>query len=168
MPLGLDDRFLLLGTQNGLAVLDVLPTLHGAQPAPNPARVLEEAKPRDVWTGEGVWQLELLETHGMDGPNPQGTVLALVGADTNEAVTDRKGAEPMRTIRMYNLASLTSLVKWSVTRKVSHRVFSPTILIPLFLYSGRTPDRPPSAGKYKSCPTCREPKEASPYVQHCF
>ncbi|KAF8605299.1 hypothetical protein BDV93DRAFT_521639 [Ceratobasidium sp. AG-I] len=117
LPLGLDDRFLLLGTQHGLAVLDVLPTLHGAQPVSNPARILEEAKPRDIWTGEGVWQLELLETHGLGGPNPQGTVLAVVGADANEAVADRKGAEPMRTIRMYNLASLTSLVKWSVTRK---------------------------------------------------
>lgn len=99
-------------------MLDVLPTLHGAQPVSNPARVLEEAKPRDVWIGEGVWQLELLETHGMGGPNPQGTVLALVGADTNENAVDRKGVEPMRTIRMYNLASLASLVKWSVTGKV--------------------------------------------------
>ncbi|KAG8726783.1 hypothetical protein FRC12_023089, partial [Ceratobasidium sp. 428] len=122
LPLGLDDRFILLGTQRGLTVLDVLPSLHGARPAPSAARVLEEAKPRDVWTGEGVWQLALLETHDTGGPNPQGTVLAVVGAEVNEHTVDRKGVEPARTIRMYNLASLTSLVKWSVTRKDAHPI----------------------------------------------
>jgi hypothetical protein len=118
LPLGQDDRFLLLGTQRGLAVLDVLPSLHGAQPVSDTARALEEAKPHDVWTGEGVWQLALLETKDMGGPNPQGTVLALVGAEASEHAVDRKGMEPVRTIRMYNLASLTSLIKWCVTRKV--------------------------------------------------
>ncbi|KAG9089659.1 hypothetical protein FS749_001154, partial [Ceratobasidium sp. UAMH 11750] len=117
LPLGLDDRFVLLGTQRGLTVLDILPSLHGAQPVAGTARALEEAKPHDVWTGEGVWQLALLETQDMGGPSPQGTVLALVGADVNENAIDRKGMEPVRTIRMYNLASLTSLVKWCVTKK---------------------------------------------------
>jgi hypothetical protein len=119
LPLGVDDRFLLIGTARGLAVLDVLPALHGAQPSSNTGRVLEEAKPRDVWTGEGVWQMALLESRDLGGPSPQGTVLVLIGAEASETAVDRKGAEPVRTIRMYNLASLTSLVKWSVTRKVS-------------------------------------------------
>ncbi|CUA69104.1 hypothetical protein RSOLAG22IIIB_03782 [Rhizoctonia solani] len=119
LPIGADDRFLLIGTERGLAVLDVLPAFHGA-PTSNPARILEEAKPRDIWTGEGVWQMALLESRDMGGSNPQGTVLALVGAEANETAVDRKGSEPLRTIRMYNLASLTSLVKWSVTGKEAH------------------------------------------------
>ncbi|CAE7224700.1 unnamed protein product [Rhizoctonia solani] len=119
LPIGADDRFLLIGTERGLAVLDVLPAFHGA-PTSNPARVLEEAKPRDIWTGEGVWQMALLESQDMGGSNPQGTVLALVGAEANDTAVDRKGSEPLRTIRMYNLASLTSLVKWSVTGKEAH------------------------------------------------
>jgi hypothetical protein len=106
-----------MGTERGLSVLDVLPAFHGA-PTSNPARILEEAKPRDIWTGEGVWQMTLLESQDLGGSNPQGTVLALVGAEASETTVDRKGTEPVRTIRMYNLASLTSLVKWSVTRKV--------------------------------------------------
>ncbi|KAG8746407.1 hypothetical protein FRC10_005118 [Ceratobasidium sp. 414] len=122
LPLGLDDRFVLLGTQRGLTVLDILPSLHGAQPVAGTARALEEAKPHDVWTGEGVWQLALLETQDIGGPSPQGTVLALVGAEVNENTIDRKGMEPVRTIRMYNLASLTSLVKWCVTKKDAHPV----------------------------------------------
>ncbi|CAE6468462.1 unnamed protein product [Rhizoctonia solani] len=119
LPIGADDRFLLIGTERGLAVLDVVPAFHGA-PTSNPARILEEAKPRDIWTGEGVWQMALLESQDMGGSNPQGTVLALVGAEANETAVDRKGSEPLRTIRMYNLASLTSLVKWSVTGKEAH------------------------------------------------
>ncbi|QRV72856.1 hypothetical protein RhiJN_00870 [Ceratobasidium sp. AG-Ba] len=122
LPLGLDDRFILLGTQRGLAVLDILPSLHGAQSTPATARVLEAATPHDVWTGEGVWQLAMLETQDTGGSSPQGTVLALVGAEVNEHTVDRKGMEPTRTIRMYNLASLTSLVKWCVTRKDAHPI----------------------------------------------
>ncbi|KAJ1309059.1 hypothetical protein OPQ81_004738 [Rhizoctonia solani] len=119
LPIGADDRFLLIGTERGLSVLDVLPSFHGA-PTSNPARILEEAKPRDIWTGEGVWQMALLESQDLGGSNPQGTVLVLVGAEANETAVDRKGTEPVRTIRMYNLASLTSLVKWSVTGKDAH------------------------------------------------
>ncbi|CCO33961.1 hypothetical protein BN14_08050 [Rhizoctonia solani AG-1 IB] len=121
LPIGADDRFLLMGTERGLSVLDVLPAFHGA-PTSNPARILEEAKPRDIWTGEGVWQMTLLESQDLGGSNPQGTVLALVGAEASETAVDRKGTEPVRTIRMYNLASLTSLVKWSVTRKDAHPI----------------------------------------------
>ncbi|KAF8760254.1 hypothetical protein RHS01_01562 [Rhizoctonia solani] len=117
LPIGADDRFLLMGTDRGLSVLDVLPAFHGA-PTSNPARVLEEAKPRNIWTGEGVWQMALLESQDLGGSSPQGTILALVGAEASEAAVDRKGVEPVRTIRMYNLASLTSLVKWSVTRRL--------------------------------------------------
>ncbi|KAF8681425.1 hypothetical protein RHS04_03078 [Rhizoctonia solani] len=119
LPIGADDRFLLMGTDRGLSVLDVLPAFHGA-PTSNPARVLEEAKPRNIWTGEGVWQMALLESQDLGGSSPQGTILALVGAEASEAAVDRKGVEPVRTIRMYNLASLTSLVKWSVTRRDAH------------------------------------------------
>ncbi|CAE6486777.1 unnamed protein product [Rhizoctonia solani] len=119
LPIGADDRFLLIGTERGLSVLDILPAFHGA-PTSNPARILEEAKPRDIWTGEGVWQMALLESQDSPSSSPQGTVLVLVGAEASETAMDRKGTEPVRTIRMYNLASLTSLVKWSVTGKDAH------------------------------------------------
>lgn len=146
LPLGVDDRFLLLGTARGLAVLDVLPALHGAQPSTTSARVLEEAKPRDIWTGEGVWQMAMLESKDPSGSNPQGTVLVLVGAEASETAVDRKGIEPVRTIRMYNLASLTSLVKWSVTRKASQGsiLHCPLFSIPYFIC--RMPKQLTSAG----------------------
>ncbi|KAH8834525.1 hypothetical protein DL96DRAFT_1456391 [Flagelloscypha sp. PMI_526] len=95
---------ILIGSDDGLSVLDMYPQewkdgeiidVHG----PNEAR----AKP--IWIGQGVFQIDMLEQ-----PNDKnsGIVLALVGANSTTS------SPAMRTVRMYNLGSLTSLAKWTV------------------------------------------------------
>ncbi|KAG8916294.1 hypothetical protein FRC01_003244 [Tulasnella sp. 417] len=111
LPL-LSDRFLLVGSTDGLSVVDVLPSLHPRKgdhaPAMNPGlatQPLADAVAVPIWTGEAVYQLDLLEdaTSDMNPESPQGVVLALVGPSDDESG---------KSIRMYNLASLASLVRW--------------------------------------------------------
>lgn len=52
---------------------------------------------------------------GLDGKT-QGVVLALVGPDAGSPST--KDGDHARTLRMYNLLSLTSLAKWAIAQKV--------------------------------------------------
>lgn len=59
--------------------------------------------------------MSLLEVQNIGDGTPQGVVLALVGP-TSESSRDHEG---MRTLRMYNLASLISLAKWSIAQKAS-------------------------------------------------
>jgi hypothetical protein len=116
LPL-MSDRFLLLGTDDGLSVLDLLPELHGG--STNPSRGghlnLGDAKPRKLWIGESIHQLTLLEeaktNYREDGL--KGVVLALVGVDSGS------GEERKRTVRMYNLSSLCSLIAFVVNQPVS-------------------------------------------------
>ncbi|KAG8993126.1 hypothetical protein FRB90_000786, partial [Tulasnella sp. 427] len=99
------------GEAYGLSVVDVLPSLHPRKdqaPVAQPglaAQPLADAVAIPIWTGEAVYQLDLLEdaTSDMNPDNPQGVVLALVGPSDEEC---------NKTIRMYNLASLASLVRW--------------------------------------------------------
>ena len=65
-----------------------------------------------------MYQLELLELEDPGCVTPQGVVLALVGPESE--VSPTKDQEPIRSLRMYNLASLTSLARWAITQKVSH------------------------------------------------
>ncbi|KAG8982012.1 hypothetical protein FRC05_000154 [Tulasnella sp. 425] len=111
LPL-MSDRFLLVGSTDGLSVVDVLPGLHprkGDQAlSMNPGlatQPLADAVAVPIWTGEAVYQLDLLEdvTSDMNPDSPQGVVLALVGPSDDEC---------NKSIRMYNLASLASLVRW--------------------------------------------------------
>ncbi|KAG8899026.1 hypothetical protein FRC00_002017 [Tulasnella sp. 408] len=111
LPL-LSDRFLLVGSTDGLSVVDVLPSLHPRKGEQAPAlnhdlatQPLADAVAVPIWTGEAVYQLDLLEdaTSDMNPESPQGVVLALVGPSDDEC---------SKSIRMYNLASLASLVRW--------------------------------------------------------
>ncbi|KAH8834522.1 hypothetical protein DL96DRAFT_1694545 [Flagelloscypha sp. PMI_526] len=111
LPL-LANRLILIGSDDGLSVLDMYPqdwTDGGHIAVKGP----DEAQARVIWTGEVVYQLSILE-QGDDatGTSPTGVVLALVGPDATTP-----GPESIRTLRMYNLASLTSLAKWAVASK---------------------------------------------------
>lgn len=106
-------KLILIGTTSGLSVLDVEPALHGSQAtsAPNVAAINTpvDAVSMPIWTGEAVYQLDLLEdTPGSDGM-PCGVVVALVARPENEQ---------HKTIRLYNLGSLANLAKWYSTHKV--------------------------------------------------
>lgn len=58
--------------------------------------------------------MSILEIESTGQGTPQGVVLALVGPETESS----KDQESLRTLRMYNLASLISLAKWTVAQKV--------------------------------------------------
>lgn len=120
----MSDRYLLLGTDEGLSVLDLLPGLHGGvggssetYQAGQHALTLGDAKPRKLWVGESVHQLTLLEVNESgtqeDGAGMKGTVLALVGTEP------LPGEDRRKVVRMYSLGSLSSLVSFVVNQPVS-------------------------------------------------
>ena len=55
--------------------------------------------------------MDMLEVEYIGSGTPQGVVLALVGPDA-------KDQEAPQSIRMYNLASLSSLAKWAISQPV--------------------------------------------------
>ncbi|KAJ6615562.1 hypothetical protein B0H10DRAFT_2039948 [Mycena sp. CBHHK59/15] len=102
-------HLLLLGTDEGLAVLDVLPQEWndaGGLDVKGP----EDAAVRAIWLGESVFQMSILEVE-----HASGVVLLLVGPEPESP--SAKDTEGLRTIRMYNLTSLISLAKWAVANK---------------------------------------------------
>lgn len=58
--------------------------------------------------------MTVLEVEGRREGTPQGVVLALVGPES----ASQHHSDSMRALRMYNLASLTSLARWAVAQKV--------------------------------------------------
>ncbi|KAF9226775.1 hypothetical protein BS17DRAFT_776114 [Gyrodon lividus] len=117
------DRLLLIGTDSGLSVLDMYPTEWASdgnvgiiQKGPG------EAQARVVWTGEAVYQMSILEYEDIGEGTPQGVVLALVGPDPDAPSVATGHQESLRSLRMYNLASLTSLAKWTVAQQGTHSV----------------------------------------------
>lgn len=66
-----------------------------------------------------VYQMSVLEMESTGQGTPQGVVLALVGPVLDESSKEQEG---IRTLRMYNLASLVSLAKWAIAQKVSSPV----------------------------------------------
>lgn len=137
LPL-LNDSLLLIGTDDGLSVLNMFPkewTDHGLmEKGPN------DAEAHHIWVGEGYVDCSILINHGADTCNsvyqmtvlesdntgdgpPQGVVLALVGP----AGDSPKDQEGIRTIRMYNLSSLASLAKWAAVQQVCYVTRSSTL-----------------------------------------
>jgi len=58
--------------------------------------------------------MSLLEIDNIGEGTPQGVVLALVGPEAEGS----RDQESLRNLRMYNLASLISLAKYTITQKV--------------------------------------------------
>ncbi|KAK7696205.1 hypothetical protein QCA50_000858 [Cerrena zonata] len=107
----LGNRLLLIGHDDGLSVMDMFPREWGehglVEKGPN------DAEARPIWVGEGVFQMSFLELESVGDGTPQGVVLALVGPDSNSP----KDQECVRSLRMYNLASLVSVAKWAISQK---------------------------------------------------
>jgi hypothetical protein len=115
----LSDRFLLLGTDDGLSVLDLLPGSHGGQENGSGAWNLGDSKARVIWKGDAIYQLVLLEASPTDTTGIlQGVVLALVGYASGPSESRKK------MVRMYKLSSLCSLVTFIVNQPVRTAVFS--------------------------------------------
>ncbi|KIK53283.1 hypothetical protein GYMLUDRAFT_179163 [Collybiopsis luxurians FD-317 M1] len=109
----LEGKLLLIGHDEGLSVLDMYPRSEGAGIS---VKGPEEAQSRPIWTGEGVFQMSVLEMEHDARGTPQGVVLLLVGPEA-DSPSSSKDSESLRSLRMYNLTSLISLAKWAVTQK---------------------------------------------------
>ena len=100
--------------------------------------------------------MSLLEIGSIGEGTPQGVVLALVGPEA-EACKDH---EPSGSLRMYNLASLISLAKWTVAQKVTlYNVCLSTSYSPLFT-QGACPvtlHRPPKWESQQTSPKKHRP-----------
>ncbi|KAG5648735.1 hypothetical protein DXG03_000082 [Asterophora parasitica] len=106
------DRLLLIGHDEGLSVLDMFPqewSDSGGITIKGP----DEARARLIWQGER--RLSLLEVENNGEGTPQGVILALVGPEPGSPGV--RDCESMRSLRMYNLASISSLAKWTVAQK---------------------------------------------------
>ncbi|KIY70389.1 hypothetical protein CYLTODRAFT_371136 [Cylindrobasidium torrendii FP15055 ss-10] len=108
-------RYLLIGHDEGLSVIDTYPHEWAEDDTGVVVKGPEDAVARPIWFGEGVFQMSLLEIEDNgQGSTAQGVVLALVGPEPDSPLPKE---EHMRTLRMYNLASLISLAKWAVAQK---------------------------------------------------
>ncbi|KAF9450172.1 hypothetical protein P691DRAFT_726586 [Macrolepiota fuliginosa MF-IS2] len=113
LPLN-SERLLLIGHDEGLSVLDCFPqewTATGGIDVKNP----DEAHARLIWEGEGVFQMTVIEQgEGLDG-KIQGVILALVGPEPGSPYP--KDGDTARSLRMYNLLSITNLAKWAIAHR---------------------------------------------------
>ncbi|KAF8897886.1 hypothetical protein BD779DRAFT_1608371 [Infundibulicybe gibba] len=111
------EKLLLIGHDEGLSVLELYPhewdDLGGIS-----LKGPEEAQARSVWKGESVLQMNILEVENLGDGVPQGVVLILVGPESDSP--GGKDQDCLRTLRMYNLASLSSLARWAVSQKGAH------------------------------------------------
>ncbi|KAF9651684.1 hypothetical protein BDM02DRAFT_3110114, partial [Thelephora ganbajun] len=113
LPL-LADRFVLIGHDDGLSMLNMFPKewtedgLSDDGPAGAQARV--------IWEGEAVYQLTLLEVDYNGTDAPTGVVLALVGSCREDELSS-KDVECTKSLRMYSLSSIISLIKWAASSK---------------------------------------------------
>ncbi|KAF5387603.1 hypothetical protein D9615_000730 [Tricholomella constricta] len=107
-------RLLLIGHDEGLSVLDMF-TQEWSEEGGITVKGPDEAHARLIWQGESVFQMSLLEVENTGEGIPQGIILALVGPEPGSPSV--KDVESMRSLRMYNLASITSLAKWTVAQK---------------------------------------------------
>lgn len=60
--------------------------------------------------------MSILEVENTGEGTPQGVVLMLVGPEPDSPSS--KDQDSQKSLRMYNLASLTSLAKWAAAQKV--------------------------------------------------
>lgn len=64
-----------------------------------------------------VLQMSMLEAEDAGNGTRQGVVLAIVGPSHDSSVISRDH-ENLRTARMYNLASLINLARWTIENEV--------------------------------------------------
>jgi hypothetical protein len=108
------DCLLPIGHDKGLSGLDMYPqdwNDSGGIDLKGP----EDAAMRPIWEGESMFQMLKLDHTGS-------VVLMLVDPKSDSPLV--KDPEYQRTVRMYILASLISLVKWAVTNKVPFLLLS--------------------------------------------
>lgn len=74
-----------------------------------------------------VFQMSLLEVENSGEGTPQGVVLLLVGPHPDSPGV--KDTDSLRSLRMYSLASLTSLARWTVSHKVCLSVSNRMIIL---------------------------------------
>lgn len=67
--------------------------------------------------------MSLLEYEDAGECAPQGVVLALVGPELEDSPSSGAHQESPRSLRMYKLASLTSLARWAIAHQVRYLVF---------------------------------------------
>lgn len=116
------DRLLLIGTDVGLSVLNMFPAKWADETSPDGVTGIIQKGPADaqarvMWTGEAVYQLSLLEYEDAGECAPQGVVLALVGPELEDSPSSGAHQESPRSLRMYKLASLTSLARWAIAHQ---------------------------------------------------
>ncbi|KAG2349236.1 hypothetical protein BDR05DRAFT_410241 [Suillus weaverae] len=115
-------RLLLIGTDVGLSVLNMFPAKWADETSPDGVTGLIQKGPADaqarvMWTGEAVYQLSLLEYEDAGESAPQGVILALVGPELEDSPSSGAQQESPRCLRMYKLASLTSLARWAIAHR---------------------------------------------------
>ena len=64
-----------------------------------------------------VLQMSMLEAEDVGNGTPQGVILAVV-CPSHDLPAFSKDHENLRTVRMYNLASLVSLARWTISNEV--------------------------------------------------
>ncbi|GEM06513.1 hypothetical protein Rt10032_c01g0530 [Rhodotorula toruloides] len=95
-----DERFVLIGTQTGLYLLDNRPT--SASIPLSTSSSSAEAQILPLWTGLSIRRLEVYAEPAIGTDSPQGLVLGLVEEDG------------VPGLRMWTLACIVNLVKWRV------------------------------------------------------
>ncbi|KAG6820679.1 hypothetical protein H0H93_013197 [Arthromyces matolae] len=108
------DKLLLIGHDEGLSVLDMFPE-EWSEDGDLTVKGPDEAQARLIWSGESVIEMSLLEVESSTEGAQHGVVLALVGSQP-----DAKETDSLRALRMYNLSSLVSLAKWTISQKGAH------------------------------------------------
>ena len=86
-----------------------------------------------------VLQMSMVEAEDAGNGTPQGVVLAIVGPSHDPPVIN-KDYENIRTVRMYNLASLINLARWTISHGVN-KSLNVFYILSLNISSGCTADR---------------------------
>ncbi|GAA6035390.1 hypothetical protein JCM8097_008852 [Rhodosporidiobolus ruineniae] len=116
-----DERFILVGTREGLYLVDLVPSLSSSISRLSTATLsassaYEDAAVLPLWTGLPVHQLEVFQDSVPGrGDSPKGIVLGLVGREGEGEV------------RMWSLSNLVSLAKWRVYDQNSIPLHLPTL-----------------------------------------
>ncbi|GAA5892616.1 hypothetical protein JCM6882_005660 [Rhodosporidiobolus microsporus] len=151
-----DERFVLIGTLEGLHLIDLLPSLSTAHSrlstASLPSQQGEDASIVPLWSGLPVRQLEVFSDSGAPGgrdgrgEGPRGIVLGLVGKEGEAEV------------RMWSLANLVQLAQWRV-----HDPNSLPLDLPRLTNSLHTRARSSSSSSLTPSSPISDPRRASSY-----